>query len=76
MHVILNKLDLPPLLKLAISILGKPFKYLGLKGDVQFSPIVRALTTLGPAYIKFGQVLSTRPDVVGAELAKQLSVLQ
>jgi ubiquinone biosynthesis protein len=76
MHVILDKLDLPPLLKLAIRILGKPFKFLGLKGDVQFPPIVRALTALGPAYIKFGQILSTRPDVVGAELAKELSVLQ
>ncbi|KKM07955.1 hypothetical protein LCGC14_1728710, partial [marine sediment metagenome] len=31
---------------------------------------------LGPAYIKFGQVLSTRPDVVGDELAVQLRVLQ
>jgi ubiquinone biosynthesis protein len=76
MHVILDKLDLPPLLKLAIRILGKPFKFLGLKGDVQFPPIVRALTVLGPAYIKFGQILSTRPDVVGAELAEQLSILQ
>jgi ubiquinone biosynthesis protein len=76
MHVILDKLDLSPILKLTIRILGKPFKFLGLKGDVQFSPIVRALTALGPAYIKFGQILSTRPDVVGAELAEQLSVLQ
>jgi ubiquinone biosynthesis protein len=75
-HVILDKLDLPPLVKLIIRITGKPFKVLGLKGDTQFPPIVRALTALGPAYIKFGQILSTRPDVVGAELAKQLSVLQ
>jgi ubiquinone biosynthesis protein len=37
---------------------------------------VRALVALGPAYIKFGQVLSTRPDVVGDELAIQLRVLQ
>ena len=50
----------------------KPFKFLGLKGDAQFPPIVRALTALGPAYIKFGQILSTRPDVVGAELAKAI----
>jgi ubiquinone biosynthesis protein len=37
---------------------------------------LRALTALGPAYIKFGQILSTRPDVVGDELANQLRVLQ
>ena len=36
----------------------------------------RALNALGPAYIKFGQVLSTRPDVVGKDLANQLRVLQ
>ena len=76
MQIILDKLDLPPLLKFTIRIIGKPFKLLGLKGDTQFPPIVRALTALGPAYIKFGQILSTRPDVVGAELAMQLSVLQ
>ena len=39
-------------------------------------PITRALTALGPAYIKFGQILSTRPDVVGEELAAQLQILQ
>ena len=38
--------------------------------------MTRALTALGPAYIKFGQILSTRPDVVGTELAEQLRVLQ
>jgi ubiquinone biosynthesis protein len=76
MQIILDKLDLPPLLKFTIRFIGKPFKLLGLKGDTQFPPIVKALTALGPAYIKFGQILSTRPDVVGAELAKQLGVLQ
>ena len=31
---------------------------------------------LGPAYIKFGQILSTRPDVVGRRDGQQLRVLQ
>lgn len=35
-----------------------------------------ALTELGSTFIKFGQILSTRPDVVGPELAAELSKLQ
>ncbi len=34
-----------------------------------------ALTELGPTFIKLGQILSTRPDVVGNRLAKELSTL-
>lgn len=36
----------------------------------------RALEELGPTFIKLGQVLSTRPDLVGAELADELAGLQ
>lgn len=35
-----------------------------------------ALSSLGPTFIKFGQLLSTRPDLVGVELATELSRLQ
>jgi ubiquinone biosynthesis protein len=35
-----------------------------------------ALTALGTTFIKFGQVLSTRPDVVGPPLADELAKLQ
>ena len=35
-----------------------------------------ALTRLGPAYVKLGQFLATRPDVVGAALARDLELLQ
>jgi ubiquinone biosynthesis protein len=36
----------------------------------------RALTRLGPAYLKLGQFLGTRPDVVGVILARDLESLQ
>ncbi len=36
----------------------------------------RALEKLGPAYIKLGQMLATRPDIVGAEMARSLEHLQ
>ena len=35
-----------------------------------------AITELGPTFIKMGQMMSTRPDMVGPKLAKELSALQ
>ncbi|HEV3004061.1 MAG TPA: AarF/ABC1/UbiB kinase family protein, partial [Pirellulales bacterium] len=35
-----------------------------------------ALSELGPTFIKLGQILSTRPDLVGSELATELQHLQ
>ena len=76
MAVALEAMEVPPRLRFAARLLGWPFKWLGLKGDMELPPVTRALTALGPAYIKFGQILSTRPDVVGEELAQQLKYLQ
>jgi ubiquinone biosynthesis protein len=38
--------------------------------------LAAALTRLGPSYVKFGQFLATRPDVVGMKIAEDLSALQ
>ena len=35
-----------------------------------------ALTRLGPSYVKFGQFLATRPDLVGVAAARDLERLQ
>lgn len=76
MGVVLDAFDAPKPLRVAARLLGWPFKWLGYKGDPTMPPAPRALTALGPAYIKFGQVLSTRPDVVGDTMATQLRILQ
>lgn len=76
MNVVLDAFDAPAPLRAVAYALGWPFQWLGYAGDPDMPPATRALTALGPAYIKFGQVLSTRPDVVGDELAQQLRVLQ
>lgn len=36
----------------------------------------RALEDLGPIYVKFGQLLSTRPDLLPADMVEQLNQLQ
>jgi len=76
MKVALEALDAPPAIRFAARVLGWPFTWLGYRGDPALPPVTRALTALGPAYIKFGQLLSTRPDVAGEELAGQLRILQ
>jgi ubiquinone biosynthesis protein len=38
--------------------------------------LASALTRLGPSYVKLGQFLATRPDVVGPTLARDLETLQ
>ncbi|MFW8593695.1 2-polyprenylphenol 6-hydroxylase [Cribrihabitans neustonicus] len=76
MHSVLEAFNAPKPVRVLARLLGWPFKWLGYKGDPSMPPETRALNALGPAYIKFGQVLSTRPDVVGKDLANQLRVLQ
>ncbi|WP_281981053.1 2-polyprenylphenol 6-hydroxylase [Thalassorhabdomicrobium marinisediminis] len=76
MPVLLDAVEAPRLTRMAIRGLVWPFQWLGLKGDETLPPVPRALQAMGPAYIKFGQVLSTRPDVVGSGLAVELRVLQ
>ncbi len=65
---------MPFSLKLARRLLGSRHR----KNDTA-SPgerLARALESLGPAQIKLGQVLATRPDIVGAEVALALEGLQ
>jgi ubiquinone biosynthesis protein len=38
--------------------------------------LAAALTRLGPPYVKLGQFMATRPDVVGIKIAKDLESLQ
>ena len=39
------------------------------------STLVNILKSLGPAFVKLGQALATRPDIVGVELANELAQL-
>ena len=44
--------------------------------SVAANRLAAALTRLGPSYVKLGQFLATRPDVVGVLLARDLESLQ
>jgi ubiquinone biosynthesis protein len=60
-------------------ILTAPIGWLGAPRRARSAPQSRladALTRLGPSYIKLGQFLATRADVIGSELAGELALLQ
>jgi len=38
--------------------------------------IAQALNELGPSFVKLGQLISTRPDIVGNTIAEDLSLLR
>jgi ubiquinone biosynthesis protein len=44
--------------------------------DSRSDRLARAVARLGPSYVKLGQFLATRPDVVGADMATDLALLQ
>ena len=48
----------------------------GAEGETGAVRLRRALETLGPIFVKFGQVLSTRRDLLPADIADELARLQ
>jgi ubiquinone biosynthesis protein len=73
---VLREFDPPPYATAALRLVTAPIAPFGLKGDPAMPALPRAIAALGPAYVKFGQLMSTRPDIVGRELARDLRVLQ
>jgi len=57
---------------LPIRLLAWPF----VRSQPKEQRVARALTSLGPSYVKLGQFLATREDLIGAELAGDLRHLQ
>ena len=65
-------LHLLRLITLPIRLLTWPFRV----GTPKDQRIAAALTRLGPSYVKLGQFLATRADLIGEELAVDLRRLQ
>lgn len=70
---LIDPAPLPPAARAAIR-LGRLIERRDLTPDAP--RLSAALTRLGPSYIKFGQSLATRPDIIGAAAARDLEQLQ
>ncbi|MGO4565272.1 2-polyprenylphenol 6-hydroxylase [Rhizobium sp. 2YAF20] len=66
---------LPPSVSLAKSVVSI-FARRKAKGHTRSYRLSKAVERLGPSYVKIGQFLATRPDVVGVDFANDLSQLQ
>ncbi|MGC6517348.1 MAG: 2-polyprenylphenol 6-hydroxylase [Candidatus Puniceispirillaceae bacterium] len=66
---------LPPWLRRLCLIADKAITFGRIETDAGVA-LCNALQRLGPGFIKFGQALSTRADLIGPELALGLSELQ
>ncbi|MEL6278606.1 MAG: 2-polyprenylphenol 6-hydroxylase [Pseudomonadota bacterium] len=73
---VLEAMGVAPRDRVFLQILATPLWPLGLRGEPSLPPVTRAASALGPSYVKFGQILSTRPDIAGDELVKDLRNLQ
>ena len=65
----------PPPVRMAKSI-AKLVERRRAKNQAQSENLSKALNHLGPSWVKLGQFLATRPDIVGASIALDLELLQ
>ncbi|MCV6605172.1 MAG: ubiquinone biosynthesis regulatory protein kinase UbiB, partial [Porticoccaceae bacterium] len=60
----------------ALKLLVKPARLLPAPKRSRGERLRLALEELGPVFVKFGQLLSTRPDLVPADMVSELDKLQ
>lgn len=66
---------MPPMLAFAKSLTRIFVKPRSIK-ESRAERLARAVSRLGPSYVKIGQFLATRPDVVGVDWSADLALLQ
>lgn len=66
---------LPPSMKAAFAF-ARLIERPSVRRTGRVERLNNALNRLGPTYVKFGQTLATRPDIVGPDVAQDLSGLQ
>ena len=76
---IVSKFNKPPLL---VTVIFKLFSFSFTKKDSSYDnlsegeKLSNSLASMGTTFIKLGQFLSTRPDIIGEALSTQLEKLQ
>ena len=68
-----DTLDLPPIAKLPVTLARLISKK---RTGPSLEALPGAISKLGPSYVKLGQFLATRPDVVGPAIVRELERLQ
>ena len=76
---VVSKIHEPPIIiKIFFSLLS--ISFFSNKEDNKFSTdeekLCKSIESMGTTFIKLGQFLATRPDIIGEELSKQLEKLQ
>ena len=72
LDLLLNKEKLP----LSVRVFLAPAVFFGRANGSRGERLRKALEELGPIFVKFGQLLSTRPDLVPEDISVELSSLQ
>lgn len=72
---LVDRLNASKYLELGARMLGKS-RAEPVEAYTRYERIRMALEELGPTFIKMGQILSTRPDLIPVDLAEELSKLQ
>ena len=76
---IATKFNKPPfLIKILFKIIGFSFSKNNETNQIEKeeNKLSNSIQSMGTTFIKLGQFLSTRPDIIGEELAKKLETLQ
>ncbi len=66
---------IPPSAKLLVGM-ARLIEKRDVRKSGRVTRLANALTRLGPVYVKLGQVLATRRDIIGFEVASDLAALQ
>jgi len=77
--VIVTQFNEPPfLIKILFKIIGFSFSNRNQINQIENEnkKLSNSLQSMGTTFIKLGQFLATRPDIIGEELSKQLETLQ